>query len=222
MKKLVVSAFAASLLSIGIGAAQAEDQPYYNPANPASPTGFTSGYELYRTIGCPGRALLDKPCEVPPPAPVEAPPAPPVAQPAPAPAPAPAVQSAPAPAPAPAPAATLSEAHPLVLKDVNFNFDSAKLRPQAYPKLDQAAADLKAQNYPHVQIDGYTDSIGPVAYNLKLSQHRADAVKKYLVGKGVPADTLAAKGYGKSHFVATNKTKAGRQENRRVELHVVK
>ena len=108
----------------------------------------------------------------------------------------------------------------MVLQDVNFKFDSAKLRPQAFPKLDQAAADLKGQNYPHVQVDGYTDNIGPAAYNLKLSERRAQSVRKYLIGKGVPADTLTTKGYGKTHFVATNKTKEGRLENRRVELHV--
>jgi outer membrane protein OmpA-like peptidoglycan-associated protein len=210
------------------GLAFADAQPYYNPANPASSNGFTTGYELFRTIGCPGKQLLDKPCPVPPPAPVAAPapePAPaPVAAPAPAPEPAPAPVAAPAPAPEPAPAPApepvLTKEHPLVLKGVNFNFDSAKLRPQAYPKLDQAAADLKAANYPHVQIDGYTDNVGKPAYNLKLSQRRAESVKNYLVKKGVPANTLSTKGLGETNFVATNKTKAGRSENRRVELHV--
>jgi outer membrane protein OmpA-like peptidoglycan-associated protein len=210
------------------GLAFAEDQPYYNPGNPASSTGSTTGYELYRTIGCPGKQLLDKPCAVPPaPAPVAAPapePAPaPVAAPAPAPEPAPAPVAAPAPAPEPAPAPAvehLTKEHPLVLKDVNFNFGSAKLRPQAYPKLDQAAADLKDANYPNVQIDGYTDSIGKASYNLKLSKQRAESVKKYLVKKGVPANTLTTKGLGETNFVATNKTKAGRLENRRVELHL--
>jgi outer membrane protein OmpA-like peptidoglycan-associated protein len=217
MRILQISALSVALGLAGMASAQAD---YYNPSNPASPTGFTTGYELYRTIGCPGKALLDKPCDVPAPTPVATPAPEPVAPPPVAePAPAPVAEPAPVVQPAPAPA-VLSKEQPLVLKDVNFKFDSAVLRPQAYDKLNQAAADLKSQNYPHVQVDGYTDSTGPAAYNLKLSERRAASVKKYLVGKGVPADTLTTKGYGKTHFVATNKTKAGRLENRRVELHV--
>jgi outer membrane protein OmpA-like peptidoglycan-associated protein len=222
MRILQISILSIALVTTGIASARADVEPYYNPANPASPTGFTIGYELYRTIGCPGKALLDKPCDVPAPAPVVAPA--PVAAPAPAPVaePAPAAAPTPAPVAAPvqAPAKVLGKDHPLVLKDVNFNFDSAKLRPQAFPILNQAADDLKAGNYPHVQVDGYTDIIGPAAYNLKLSDRRALSVKKYLMDKGVPGNTLTTKGYGKTHFIATNKTKAGRYENRRVELHV--
>jgi outer membrane protein OmpA-like peptidoglycan-associated protein len=223
MRIAILTALSVAMLSAGVvTSAQAEDQPYYNPTNPASPTGFTTGYELYRTIGCPGKQLLDKPCAVPAaaPAPVAA------AEPAPAPAPAPAPVAAPEPAPAPvaapapAPEPTLTKEHPLVLKDVNFDFDSAKLRKGAFPILDRAAEDLKSANYPHVQIDGYTDSVGKDAYNMKLSDRRAESVKKYLTGKGVPADSLSTKGYGETHFIATNKTKAGRAENRRVELHV--
>lgn len=224
MKRLV-SMSAIVLAMSAAGLAIAEDQPYYNPGNPASSTGFTTGYELYRTIGCPGKQLLDKPCAVPPaPAPVAAPapePAPaPVAAPAPAPAPVAAPEPVPVPAPAPAPEPVLTKEHPLVLKDVNFNFDSAKLRPQGREKLERAAADLKAANYPHVQIDGYTDSTGPAAYNMKLSKRRADSVMKYLTEQGVPAKSMSTKGWGETHPVATNKTKAGRAENRRVELHV--
>jgi len=215
-----VGASVAAAPAPAVARARAE-QPYYNPANPASPSGFTAGYELYRTIGCPAKGLLDRPCDVPAPAPA------PVAAPAPAPvaAPAPAPVAAPTPAPVAAPtpvaAPVLAKDHPLTLKGVNFNFDSAKLRPQAYPILNQAADNLKAANYPHVQVDGYTDSIGTYAYNIKLSERRAQSVKKYLIGKGVPADTLTTKGYGETHFVDTNKTRAGRYENRRVELRVV-
>lgn len=223
MRIAILTALSVAMMSAGVTVAQADDmQPYYNPSNPASPTGFTTGYELYRTIGCPGKQLLDKPCDVPAPAAAPAPVAAPEPAPAPAPAPAPvaAPEPAPAPAPAPAPEPTLTKEHPLVLKGVNFDFDSAKLRKTAYPILDNAASDLKSANYPHVQIDGYTDSVGKDAYNMKLSERRSESVKKYLVGKGVPADSLSTKGYGETNFVATNKTKAGRAENRRVELHV--
>lgn len=224
MQTLIKTTLTVALLSAGISTALAEGTPYYNPSNPTGPNGFTNGYELFHTIGCPGKQLLDNPGKLCVPAPAPAPVAAP--EPAPAPAPVAAPEPAPAPTPAPAPAPepkaapVLTKEHPLVLKDVNFDFGSAKLRKGAGPTLDQAAEDLKGANYPHVQIDGYTDSVGKDAYNMKLSERRAESVKKYLVGKGVPADTLSTKGYGETHFIATNKTKAGRAENRRVELHI--
>jgi len=127
---------------------------------------------------------------------------------------------APASAPAPIPAPVLSKGHPLVINDVNFEFDKATLRPGAKTLLNQAATDLKNQNYPDVLIDGYTDITGTIAYNLKLSKRRAESVKKYLVSQGVPENTMTTKGYGKTHFIATNKTKEGRAQNRRVEIHI--
>jgi outer membrane protein OmpA-like peptidoglycan-associated protein len=230
MRTNLTGALGATLMCAGMACAHANMQPYYNPANPASSSGFTTGYELYRTIGCPGKQLLDNPGKwcAPAPASAPAPEAAAPAAPAAGPSPAPEAVTTPAPAPAPAaeaalapkPAPVLTKEHPLVLKGVNFNFDSAKLRPEAFSILNQAAEDLKATNYPHVQIDGYTDSTGPAAYNLKLSARRAQSVKAYLISRGVPADTLATKGYGETHFVATNKTRAGRFENRRVEMHV--
>jgi outer membrane protein OmpA-like peptidoglycan-associated protein len=225
MRSLPLSLLGLSLVFSGAVAAQSDVQPYYNPSNPASPTGFTTGYELYRTIGCPGKDLLCKPCPVPETA-VAAPVA--VAAPAPAPTPAPVVAAASVPAPEPVPVvvakpastAVLAKGHPLVLEDVNFKFDSAKLRPEAGTILNQAADDLKAANYPRTQVDGFTDSTGPVAYNVKLSERRAHSVKVYLIDKGVPENSLATMGYGETHFVATNATKAGRYQNRRVELHI--
>src|SRR5574340_667778 len=78
----------AALLSAGMISAYAAEGAYYDPSNAASSSGKTTGFELYRTIGCPGKGLLDAPCQVPP-------------EPAPAPAPAPAPVAEPAPAPAP-------------------------------------------------------------------------------------------------------------------------
>ncbi len=208
--------------------ANAQPEPYYNPTNPDSPTGYTIGYQLYRTIGCPGRALLDRPCNAPPPV-AEAAPAP-VVEAAPAPAievtrvvraaPEPAPVAAAVPAPVQAPAPVLNRTLPLVLKDVNFKFNSAELNPLAYPILNQAAEELMSDSYPHVQVDGYTDAIGPAAYNMTLSERRAQSVRQYLIARGVPEDRLATEGFGKTHFIATNKTRVGRYENRRVELHV--
>ncbi len=222
MRSLPLSILGLALVYSGIVAAQTDVQPYYNPTNPASSTGFTTDYELYRTIGCPGKELLGVPCRVPAPAPVVAA----APEPAATPAPEPVAKLVPAATPAPepvaklVPAATLAKGHPLVLEDVNFKFDSSQLQPQADTILNQAAGDLKAAGYPPAKIDGYTDSTGPAAYNVKLSERRAASVKAYLVDKGVPADSLTTKGYGETNFAATNSTKAGRYQNRRVELHI--
>ena len=70
-----------------------------------------------------------------------------------------------------------------------------------------------------VEIRGYTDNIGGIEINKAISQKRADAVKKYLISKGINADRLEAIGYGKANPIANNKTEEGRAQNRRVELH---
>jgi OOP family OmpA-OmpF porin len=137
---------------------------------------------------------------------------------APAPAPAPYVAPAPAPAPvvAPAPAPVV---HTIIkLEGTNFDFNKATLRPTGKAKLDEDAVTLT--NNPDVVVDitGYTDSVGSAAYNKKLSEKRAITVKKYLESKGIAADRMTTKGMGKDNPVASNKTKEGRAENRRVEL----
>ena len=105
-----------------------------------------------------------------------------------------------------------------VLKGVNFMFGKAQLKPESFKVLDEAAAAL--QEFPEVlvEVQGHTDSSGPEASNLKLSQARAQSVTDYLVSKGVNKNRLHSKGYGGSKPIADNKTKAGRMENRRVEL----
>ncbi|MBY0275031.1 OmpA family protein [Candidatus Binatia bacterium] len=120
----------------------------------------------------------------------------------------------PPPPPAPAPAAKKK----IVLRGVNFDFDKATLQPQGKPILDEAARILKENPSINVQVQGYTDAIGSVEYNLKLSDRRAATVKNYLVSQGVAASRLTTKGFGKSNPVATNDTADGRAQNRRVEL----
>lgn len=210
----------ATLVSAGVVTAHAAEAPFYDPTNAASSTGYTIGYELFRTIGCPGRELLGVPCPVPAPAPV-----PLAAEPEPAPAPlAAAPEPAPAPLaaePAPAPLAAVPEPAPmttLVLEGVNFDFDKAVIRPQDYAKLDQDIDALKAWGDVDVEVAGHTCSIGTEEYNLGLSQRRAEAVRNYLVSKGVSADRLTARGYGEARPVASNATREGRAQNRRVEL----
>jgi len=107
------------------------------------------------------------------------------------------------------------------LEGVHFDFDKSTLKPEAMAVLDQAAALLDKHERVVVEVAGHTDSVGTEAYNQGLSIRRADAVKNYLVGKGVKASRLTAKGYGESQPVASNDTPAGRAENRRVELIVL-
>lgn len=106
------------------------------------------------------------------------------------------------------------------LEGVTFEFDSARLRPDAETILDWAADILKKYPDMVVEVAGHTDSLGPEAYNLKLSQQRAEAVRDYLIAKGAGAAQMTAKGYGESEPKASNDTEAGRERNRRVELRV--
>jgi outer membrane protein OmpA-like peptidoglycan-associated protein len=203
------SILSATLISAGAVSAQAAEGVFYDPSNAASPTGKTVGHELFRTIGCPGRELLVTPCPVPAPAvPVAA---------APEPTPAPAYV-APAPAPAPVAPEPAAPAKKLVLEGVNFDFDKAALRQEDVGSLDNDVATLKSWGDVDIEVAGHTDSMGSDAYNMKLSQQRADAVRNFLISRGVAADRLTAKGYGESQPVADNATDEGRFKNRRVEL----
>jgi outer membrane protein OmpA-like peptidoglycan-associated protein len=314
MRAPLYTALSLALITSGALAAEA---PYYNPANTASPTKNTTGYELFRTIGCPGKQLLDPACKVPP---------------------APAVTPPPAPAPAPAKPAPVDSdkdgvfddkdqcpntpagrkvnaqgcemdgdkdgvvdaldqcpttpagrkvnaqgcemdgdndgvvdaldqcpttpagrkvnaqgcemdgdkdgvvdaldqcpttpagdkvdnkgctlLNTIVLKGVNFDNDSAKLRADSYPILDDAVATMKRYPGIKVEVAGHTDSNSGDAHNMKLSGNRAKAVMDYFVSKGVDAASLTSKGYGETTPIADNKTAEGRAQNRRVELRI--
>ncbi len=111
----------------------------------------------------------------------------------------------------------------LELKDkVYFDTGKATIKPQSYGLLDEVAQALKNhEEVKKVSIDGHTDSTGTAKANQKLSQARAEAVRDYLVKKGIDASRLEAKGFGQAHPVASNKTKQGREQNRRVEFNIV-
>lgn len=105
--------------------------------------------------------------------------------------------------------------------DAFFDFDKAVLKPDGKAKLDDLSSKLKGMNLEVVIAVGHTDSIGSDAYNQKLSIRRAEAVKAYLVSKGIEGSRVYTEGKGEKQPVASNKTAAGRAENRRVEIEVV-
>ncbi|MBX3024404.1 OmpA family protein [bacterium] len=109
----------------------------------------------------------------------------------------------------------------IVLRGVNFAFNSSAIEPESRPVLDEAANILKRHPDVQVLVKGYTDAIGSVEYNQALSVRRAEAVFRYLVNQGVDPERLTVQGFGKSNPVASNDTEAGRAQNRRVELHPV-
>jgi len=105
--------------------------------------------------------------------------------------------------------------------NVTFAFDSAQLNPQFNPVLDKVAQTLVEYNQTVIQVAGHTDSTGSHAYNMKLSEQRANSVRTYLAGRGVPAQRMHAVGAGPDHPVADNATPEGRAQNRRVEITIV-
>ncbi len=133
-----------------------------------------------------------------------------------APAPAPAPKAAPAPAPAPAAAAKVTYA-----ADAFFDFDKSVLKPEGKAKLDDLVGKVKAISLEVIIAVGHTDSVGTDAYNQKLSVRRAEAVKAYLVSKGIEKNRIYTEGKGEKQPVADNRTKEGRAKNRRVEIEVV-
>ncbi len=107
------------------------------------------------------------------------------------------------------------------LEGVFFELNSAKLRADAVTRLDQAVQTLKLNSDLEIEVAGHTDSSGAAAYNQTLSQRRAEAVRDYLVSKGISADRLRARGYGESQPIESNDTTQGRAKNRRVMLRIL-
>jgi len=104
------------------------------------------------------------------------------------------------------------------MSDVLFKTGSYELLAGARERLAKISGLVLAYPGLHLDVEGHTDSVGGDEYNMLLSQHRAEAVRDYLVQQGVPQSTVAARGLGKAGPVATNDTPEGRQQNRRVEL----
>ena len=101
-----------------------------------------------------------------------------------------------------------------------FNHDSNELSEKAMEKLERVAEIIFKNPGAEVILKGYTDSFGEPSYNKIISESRANAVKVYLIGNGVEPSKIKAIGYGPQKFLASNKTKEGRQFNRRVEIEL--
>jgi OmpA-OmpF porin, OOP family len=150
--------------------------------------------------GCDGAIV---PVVAPEPAPVAAPAPPPVA-------------AAPAPAPTPPAATKVTYA-----ADAFFDFNKSVIKPAGKAKLDDLVGKIKDINLEVIIAVGHTDSVGSDAYNQKLSVRRSEAVKAYLVSKGIEKNRVYTEGKGEKQPVADNKTSEGRAKNRRVEIEVV-
>ncbi len=103
------------------------------------------------------------------------------------------------------------------LQNVHFEFDSARLTAEAKSILDRLVPVIESGTA-NISVEGHTDSTGPDDYNHDLSRRRAQSVVDYLVSNGVSAGRITATGKGESHPVATNDTREGRRQNRRVEI----
>jgi outer membrane protein OmpA-like peptidoglycan-associated protein len=106
------------------------------------------------------------------------------------------------------------------MSDVLFDTGRSTLKPGAREKLARVSGILLAHPGLNIEVEGHTDSVGGEAYNQKLSEQRAEAVRSFFVQNGVQQQSISSKGFGKMNPVASNDTAAGRQRNRRVELVV--
>ena len=154
-------------------------------------------------VGCDGALVRAAPAPAPAPIARPAPPPPPAARP-------------PAPAPQPPAATKVTYA-----ADAFFDFDKSVLKPEGRAKLDDLVSKIQGINLEVIIAVGHTDSVGADAYNQKLSVRRSEAVKAYLVSKGIEKNRVYTEGKGEKQPVADNKTAEGRAKNRRVEIEVV-
>lgn len=108
-----------------------------------------------------------------------------------------------------------------ILEDCNFETGKSTLLPEAYPVIDELVAYLNRKDDEKIELGGHTDNVGAAASNLKLSQDRANAVRDYLLSKGIDGARVTAKGYGMTKPIASNKTAAGKAQNRRTEVKIL-
>ena len=109
----------------------------------------------------------------------------------------------------------------VVLKHVQFESNSSELTAGSNEELDKAVDAMNKYDQIRIEIQAHSDSMGEASYNQYLSEQRANSVRDYMIGKGIAADRMVAKGYGESKPIADNSTRDGRAQNRRVELKII-
>jgi len=205
---------ATALITAGAVSAQAANGHFYDPSNLASPTGKTIGYSLYRTIGCPGRALLGIPCEVPDAVTLCPAPFPPASTTTRTP-PAAVAATAPVRVIVPVPARTQQYCGIL---DFQFEIDQDEIQREEKEKLAALGAFLTLHPDSFALIEGHTDNIGTPEYNMALSWRRADSVVRYLEEVlHIPPARMSAVGYGDTRPLAPNDSELGKRMNRRID-----
>ena len=110
----------------------------------------------------------------------------------------------------------------LVIENILFNSGKATLKPQSFEALDKFAELLQKNPTVRIEVSGHTDNTGSASLNKKLSKDRALTVKNYLVNKGIEDERITYAGYGFEQPIAPNDTPEGREQNRRVEIKVIK
>ena len=107
------------------------------------------------------------------------------------------------------------------LKNVFFDTGKATLKNESFKALNDLAEVMKIKNTMVIEIAGHTDNVGSPESNVKLSEERANAVRNYLIQKGIQPTRVTTKGYGDTQPVEDNSTEAGKQKNRRTEVRVI-
>ncbi len=115
-----------------------------------------------------------------------------------------------------------SEGQTVVLSHLIFNQGKAVINPKSFPELDELVAMMKDSPKVEIQLEGHTDNVGNPEANMKLSQARVEAVKKYITTKGISKKRVMTKAFGGSQPIATEDTEEARAKNRRVEMRVLK
>jgi outer membrane protein OmpA-like peptidoglycan-associated protein len=121
----------------------------------------------------------------------------------------------------PPPRVKLERGQIVILDKIFFDTDKATIKPQSFALLDQVAQVIRGHAELRIRVEGHTDAQGNADHNTQLSKERADSVRTYLIKKNVEPERLISAGYGPAMPIADNKTKAGREANRRVEFHIV-
>ncbi len=109
----------------------------------------------------------------------------------------------------------------ITLKNVLYDTGKATFRPASYAALDDLVDAMKTKSTMKIEIGGHTDDVGEADINQKLSEARANAVRDYLIKKGIEAERVTAVGYGETRPIATNESEDGRQKNRRTEVRIL-